>query len=182
MKRGLILYGAPATGKDTVTAELVRRDSSYVHFERLKLGGGRTSGYRMISPSQADELRRKPGEILWENSRYGATYFVDRRGLEQIWALHKIPVVHLGQAEAIDAITGDVAIEASWTVVELYCRPAILHDRIRSRATGDEEQRFAAIEQTPRLTSVDVRIDTESVSAAEAAELISQRMRDQLSP
>ncbi|GAA2216784.1 hypothetical protein GCM10010429_45810 [Micromonospora olivasterospora] len=178
MKRGLILYGAPATGKDTVTAELVRRESRLEHFKRLKLGPGRTTGYRMISASQADDLRHRPGAILWENSRYDATYFVDRSGLEQLWTSGYVPVVHLGQVEAVEAITGDVETGASWTVVELYCRPALLRSRIRSRATGDEEQRFAAIEQTPHLPNADIRIDTESVPATEAARMIVQRMFD----
>ncbi|TDB81563.1 kinase [Micromonospora sp. KC721] len=176
MKTGLILYGAPATGKDTVTAELVSRKSQFEHFKRLKVGPGRTTGYRMISSRQADDLRQRPGEILWENSRYGATYFVDRSGLEQLWDLGHLPVVHLGQVEAVEAITGDAKSGANWTVVELYCRPAILRDRIRSRATGDDEQRFAAIEQTPRLPEADIRIDTELVSATEAAEMIVRRI------
>ncbi|BCJ64613.1 kinase [Polymorphospora rubra] len=177
MRRGLILYGAPATGKDTVTAELVNREPRLEHFRRLKLGRGRTSGYRMIDPRQANDLRRRVDAILWENSRYGATYLVDRPGLEQVWDANRVPVIHLGQVEAVEAITGDRGTGAAWTVVELYCRPAVLRDRIRFRATGDEEQRFAVIEQTPRLPNADIRIDTESVTAAVAATMIAQHMR-----
>jgi guanylate kinase len=176
MKRGLILYGAPATGKDTVTAELVSRDSRFEHFKRLKVGPGRTKGYRMISSRQADDLRQISGEILWENSRYGATYLVDRSELEQIWAAGQVPVVHLGQVEAVAAVTGDVETGGSWTVVELYCSPVILRNRIRSRATGDDDQRFEAIEETPHLRDADIKIDTEHVPATEAAMMITQRM------
>lgn len=39
---GVILYGPPGAGKDTVTAELVQQDPSYALFERLKAGPGRT--------------------------------------------------------------------------------------------------------------------------------------------
>jgi len=179
VKSGLILYGAPGTGKDTVTVELVSREPRFEHFKRLKSGRGRTSGYRMISPDQADCLSQRPGAILWENSRYGSTYLVDRSGLEQLWASGQIPVVHLGQVEAVEALTGDSGTGSSWTVVELYCRPAILRERIRYRGTGDEDQRFAAVEQTPRLPTADISIDTESVSATEAAEMIAGRMQGQ---
>ena len=177
MRNGLILYGAPATGKDTLTAELVRSEPVFEHFMRLKAGSGRTSGYRMISQERAESLRRSPGMILWENSRYGSTYFVDRPGVEQIWSSGRVPVVHLGQVEAVDAIADDSTLEARWTVIELYCQPAVLHDRIRTRQTGDDAQRFAAIEQTPRLPYADIRIDTGSVSVAEAAGMIVRHLR-----
>lgn len=81
-----------------------------------------------------------------------------------------MPVVHLGQIEAIEAIADGT--EANWTVIELYARPAILASRIRSRGTGDEDQRFAAVKQTLRLPVADMRIDTEAVSVSEAANAI----------
>ncbi|MFI1193574.1 hypothetical protein ACH4T9_09965 [Micromonospora sp. NPDC020750] len=102
--------------------------------------------------------------ILWENTRYGATCFVDCFGLEQLWESGRVPVVHLGQIEAIEAIADGT--EANWTVVELYARPAILSGRIQSRGTGDEDQRLAAVKQTLRLPVADMRIDTEVVSVS----------------
>ncbi|MGW1059417.1 hypothetical protein [Micromonospora rubida] len=114
--------------------------------------------------------------ILWENTRYGATYFVDCFGLEQLWESGRVPVVLLGQIEAIEAIADDT--EANWTVVELYVRPAILSGRIQSRGTGDEDQRLAAVKQTLRLPVADMRIDTEVVSASEAANAIERYMQD----
>ncbi|MFG1881112.1 kinase [Micromonospora sp. NPDC049102] len=177
MRKGLILYGAPATGKDTITAELVRGEPLFEHFMRLKAGGGRSTGYRMISQEEAERLRRSSGMILWENSRYGSTYFVDRPGLERIWSSGRVPVVHLGQAEAVAAVAGDSTLNTRWTVVELYCQPAMLYDRIRSRGTGDDAQRFAAVEQTARLPYADIRIDTGSASVAEAAKMIVQHLR-----
>ncbi|MEV0879439.1 kinase [Micromonospora echinofusca] len=172
MKKGLILYGPPASGKDTITAELVNRNPNFQHFERLKCGPGRTIGYRMISPDQADHLRQTYRSVLWENTRYGATYFVDRSGLEQIWNAGRVPVVHLGQVEAVSTIANGEGEKADWTVVELYCSPEILRERIKDRATGDEHQRFAAAEQTPRLPVADIRIDTASTSVASAVSMI----------
>lgn len=175
MKRGLIIYGAPASGKDTITAELVGRNHCYEHFRRLKCGPGRVSGYRMIGPEQVDLLRQAGGAILWENHRYGATYLVDRAGLEQIWENGRVPVVHLGQVEAIGAISGKT--DADWTVAELYAQPAMLGRRIQARGTGDEDERLAAVEQTLRLSVADVRINTGAVSVGEAADAIERCMR-----
>lgn len=62
--------------------------------------------------------------------------------------------------------------EANWTIVELYARPAVLAKPIQSRGAGDEDQRFAAVEQTLRLPVADLRIDTEAVSVSEAATAI----------
>jgi guanylate kinase len=177
VRDGLILYGAPATGKDTITAELVRRDPLFEQFMRLKAGSGRTGGYRMISQEEAEHLRQSSGTVLWENSRYGSTYFVDRPGLERIWNSGSVPVVHLGQVEAVAAVASDPTLKACWTVVELYCQPTILHDRIRLRRTGDDRQRFAAIEQTPRLPQADISIDTGSVSATQSARMITELMQ-----
>jgi len=35
---GVLLYGPPAAGKDTVSAALIAVDARYVLFERLKVG------------------------------------------------------------------------------------------------------------------------------------------------
>jgi guanylate kinase len=177
VSKGLILYGAPASGKDSITAALVSKHPEFEHFRRLKVGPGRTSGYRMTSPAQIAALRQTRDAILWENTRYGASYFVDRPGLEQLWQSGRVPVVHLGQIEAVDALCSGT--KARWTVVELYARPAVLRDRIRSRGTGDEEHRFIALEQTLRLPAADMRIDTEAVPISEAAEMIYQQLRDE---
>ncbi|WP_433688133.1 hypothetical protein ACQP0I_05200 [Micromonospora carbonacea] len=130
----------------------------------------------MLREDQADELRKVPGAILWENRRYSATYFVDRSGLDQLWASSRVPIVHLGQIEAVDAVVGGT--EADWTVAELFARPNVLAERIQSRGTGDEAERFAAVEQTLRLPVADVRIDTGALSIREAADVIERHMGD----
>jgi guanylate kinase len=173
---GVILYGAPATGKDTVTRALTSAHPRFAHFERLKAGPGRTSGYRMISLEQATSM--PAAAVLWANQRYGATYLVDRQGLQQIWQEHRIPVVHLGQPEAVDAVVRR-ASEASWLVVELHCDLAVLQERIRQRATGDDDQRIAAALSTPRLSTADISINTGTTEPGDAARLIAERVRHQ---
>jgi guanylate kinase len=174
--RGVILYGAPATGKDTVTEALTGSYPEYAHFERLKAGPGRTAGYRMISVEQVASM--PAAAVLWANHRYGATYLVDLPGLQQVWQQHRIPVVHLGQPEAVEAVV-ERTPEASWLVVELHCDLAVLQERIRQRGTGDDDQRVAAALSTPRLRSVDISIDTGITDPVKAARLIAERVRQQ---
>lgn len=48
----VILYGPPAAGKNTVTKALNELNDDYRMYERLKVGPGRTSGYRISEPSR----------------------------------------------------------------------------------------------------------------------------------
>jgi guanylate kinase len=118
MMRGVILYGPPAAGKDTITEALHRLDHRYSLFRRLKVGAGKTAGYRMTTDAALRELR-KSGDLIWENSRYGAVYAVDRPALLGHLAAGS-PVLHLGQVEAIDAVI-KATPDAHWTVVYVWC-------------------------------------------------------------
>jgi guanylate kinase len=163
---GVILYGPPAAGKDTVTTALTELDSRYRQFLRLKVGGGRTAGYRMTTMPDLI-ARRESGDILWENTRYDARYAVDRSFLIQCLTVN-IPVLHLGQVEAIEAIMQGVPT-ARWSVVELWCPWPEAERRIIARGTGDNSARTEAWWSTSRLLSADLKIDTSEVSAVAAA-------------
>ncbi len=80
MTRGLILYGPPASGKDTITHALAELDPTISLFRRLKAGPGRTGTYRMTTEPEISHLRAA-GDVIWENSRYDAVYVIDRPGL-----------------------------------------------------------------------------------------------------
>lgn len=51
------------------------------------------------------------------NHRYSATYAIDRSGLGAAPQAETIPVLHLGQPEAID-LTTEASPQAEWTTVE----------------------------------------------------------------
>lgn len=167
--RGVILYGPPAVGKDTITAHLVAINSSYALFPRIKVGPGRTAGYRMATPEALEELQRA-GDVVWRNARYGAVYVVDRPELQrQLGA--QLPVLHLGQPDAIDAVCR-ATVGARWLVVALSCPWDIAKRRIVERETGDTQARLQAWRETPELAAADLRIDTHEASPAEAAQAI----------
>lgn len=172
MMRGVILYGPPAAGKDTVTRALHSIDPAYQLFPRLKVGPGRTRGYRMTNLENLEQMRSSD-DVVWENRRYGAIYVVDRTRLEADLKGH-IPVLHLGQIEAVQAIWSSVSA-ARWLTVYLYCNRAVARERIHARSTGDTEARLRAWDETHPLMDADFTIDTGSVSPGKAARQIHER-------
>ena len=167
--QGVILYGPPASGKDTITRELHRLDARCVLFPRLKVGAGRREGYRFIDQNQLDQLTAS-GDIAWTNHRYSATYAVDISGLHDHLNRH-VTILHLGQAEAIDAIRQAVPA-ARWHVVELWCPRDVTEARLVERDPSDVQRRLSAWDATDKLTEADQRIDTSTTPPADAARLI----------
>lgn len=161
MSRGVILYGPPASGKDSVDAALRERRSEYVHFARIKVGQGGTAGYRVVTKADLNRLRLRR-EVIWENQRYGSTYVVDRSGILEVVDIGDVPVVHLGQVEAVEALTMAFP-DIRWTVVELWCPDDVAAERLRKRDVADVEERMQAWHETGRLAHANVRVDTSTV-------------------
>lgn len=171
--RGVILYGPPAAGKDTVTRALHAIDPRYLQFRRLKVGPGRTFGYRMTTVEHINQIRGS-GDVIWENRRYEALYVVDRAKLEADLRNHK-PVLHLGQIEAVQAIRSSLP-GTCWLTVYLYCDRRVARRRIDARITGDTEARLRAWDETPPLMNADLTVDTGSSEPEEVARQIHKAM------
>ncbi|HZN20630.1 MAG TPA: kinase [Micromonosporaceae bacterium] len=171
---GVILYGPPASGKDTVTRHLVALDRRYVPYRRIKVGPGRTAGYRMMSSEEVAALYAR-SEIVYENHRYGSSYFVDRSELAKQLD-EAIPVLHLGQREGVDAARRAFPAER-WLVVSLWCSREVAAERIAARDTGDIADRLAAWDGTEPVTA-DLSIDTGNTSPDESARKIDQALQD----
>ncbi|MEV7711203.1 guanylate kinase [Streptomyces sp. NPDC088270] len=175
-KLGVILYGPPASGKDTVTAALAELNSRYAQFARLKVGTGKSTGYRMGTAEQLHELEAA-GAIVYANSRYGNAYAIDKPGLDDAFKAG-FPVVHLGQVAGICSLIDGYPVD--WTVVLLWCPREVTEQRSEGRGDGDTSARLAAWEATredldahPGM-SWDLTVDTTAASPQEAARLIDQ--------
>jgi guanylate kinase len=172
MEQGILLYGPPAAGKDTITAVLTGMDRRYVPFTRLKVGTGRTRGYRMASPERLRHLEER-GEVLYRNDRYGNTYVVDRPGLQEAMSGGRVPVVHLGQIAGVRAVAD--GFPARWWLVLLWCPRTVTEQRSRARGDEDTAARLAAWDATERDVgdgpgiAWDLVVHTDGVSPPEAA-------------
>jgi guanylate kinase len=170
----VILYGPPASGKDTVTRALARLNPRYALFPRLKIGSGNTSGYRMASPGDLAMLR-EDGQVLYQNDRYGSTYVIDSPHMAAMLGAGQIPVVHLGQVEGIRAVRG---YPADWITVALWCARSTTARRARARGSADIDARLAAWDETLEdLRQADnadflARLDTDTLEPGDAAKAI----------
>ncbi|MFD7076089.1 hypothetical protein ACFV9G_17935 [Nocardioides sp. NPDC059952] len=148
--------------------------ADYIHFARIKVGSGNEDGYRMVTKGALNELRLRR-DIIWENRRYGATYAVDRPGLVEALG-SGMPVIHLGQPGAVDAVLRSLP-EARWVVVELWCPAYVAEMRLRARGDSDLAQRMGAWHETARLNSADLRVNTALVFPEFVASMIDTTVR-----
>ncbi|MGP4026141.1 guanylate kinase [Actinomadura sp. 3N407] len=142
---GVILYGPPTSGKDTVTAELARQDTRYAPLPKLKVGTGRTTGYRHISPADLDKLRAI-GRLAVETHRYGNVYAVDRDDVAALVEADRIPVVHMGNLADLQRLRAAVPLD--WTAVLLWIPRAVCADRSKHRGDVDTPIRLQAWDET----------------------------------
>ncbi|MGW6358501.1 phosphotransferase-like protein [Streptomyces sp. NPDC055092] len=175
-KQGVILYGPPAAGKDTVTTELTELSSKYAQFRRLKVGTGKSAGYRMGTAEQLLKLETA-GEVVYANARYGNTYVIDQPGVDAAFAAG-VPVVHLGQVDGIQALVD--GYPADWTMVLLWCPREVSAQRSAGRGDRDTTARLAAWDATREDLDAhpdmawDLTVDTTVASPQDAARLIDQ--------
>jgi guanylate kinase len=175
VRQGILLYGPPAAGKDTITEALAALDARYVPFPRLKIGTGKTEGYRMGTPEQLAALEAR-GDVIYRNDRYGNIYVVDRPGLDQAMEGDRVPVVHLGQMVGMEQVTA--LFPAAWLRVLLWCSKETTARRSSHRGDTDTAARLAAwdatradLEEHPQA-HWELRVDTDVTAPREAAQRI----------
>lgn len=180
-KQGVILYGPPASGKDTVTGALRELAPRYAQFARLKVGTGKSDGYRMGTAEQLRALEAA-GDLVYANARYGNRYAIDRPGLDAAFVAG-VPVVHLGQVDGIRSLVD--GYPAGWSVVLLWCPREVTEHRSAGRGDSDTAARLAAWDATLEDLDAhpgmvwDLTVDTTRSAPQDAARLIDQLLVQQ---
>ncbi|MER8103879.1 HAD family hydrolase [Kitasatospora sp. NPDC094016] len=153
-------------------------DPAFSLFSRVKVGPGRSAGYRMGNLKLLEELRAS-GAVVYENVRYDSVYVTDRPGLDEAFA-HGVPVMHLGQVDGVRAVLD--RYPAQWLTVLLWCPREITESRSTGRADADTPARLAAWDATradldanPDF-SFDLTIRTDEVGHEAAAAQIRQAL------
>lgn len=175
---GLILYGPPAAGLNTVTRALRDVDARFVQFERLKVGAGRTVGYRIVSLEDLAEID-DAGHLVYLSSRGDALYGIDRPALLEQLAGGLVPVVHLRQAEGIHALLA-ADLPVAWLVVCLWCPREVSEKRLAQDRVAFSVERLNAWDETqldlraadPAL--FDLNLSTARFSPRTVAALVAQ--------
>ncbi|MFB7175170.1 guanylate kinase [Streptomyces sp. NPDC056254] len=138
---GVVLFGPPAAGKDTVSAALTRLDDRYGQLTKIKVGSGRTTGYRMAGHAELDALRAA-GRVVLETTRYGNTYAIDRDDMDAMTGAGRVPVVHLGSVDHLR--TFNAAVREPWLCVLLWVPRDVCERRSQERGDRDTADRLAA--------------------------------------
>jgi guanylate kinase len=173
-REGVLLYGPPASGKDTITRALTEQSGGRLRlFEKLKIGLGNHVGYRRGDRDSVDDLRRG-GLVLYENEGYGNLYVIDRDALESAFNV-SVPVLHLGQLRGVQAVK---RFPARWLSVHLHCSRETCEQRLKLRRATDIRNRLRTWDKTAEEladtgpSAFDLRLPTETLLPDESARAI----------
>lgn len=88
-----------------------------------------------------------------------------------------IPVLHLGQVEAVKAVAAALPPATRCVTVWLWCPRDVALKRITERGTGDTTARLRAWDGTAPLPEADISINTAEVHLADAVAIIHRMVR-----
>lgn len=96
----LLLSGTPASGKDEVSAALLKLNSNFEYFKKHcgSEVAKKDGKYIYVRTKEFNDLV-KNGSFIQYHGRYERLYGVSLKELEKHWKINKIPIIHNGKLE-----------------------------------------------------------------------------------
>jgi guanylate kinase len=172
----VVLFGAPAVGKDSVTAALEGRESGFAHFIKHKRGSASRHGYTVVSEGELQTMRDE-GRIVSEVERYGATYAIERTRLNASLATGKHVLIHSAEPREARLLRDLGAI-----LILLECTRETAATRLRLRDPSTVLERLAVWDRVEsQLDELEpiarLRLSTDHRSPEQVADEIERTIR-----
>ncbi len=140
----VLLYGPPASGKDTITQLLQNRNNIFFHFKKHKVYPGDQQiqtknqlSYFHISMNRFLNMIAN-GEFLQFHWRYKSFYGVSKVLMDDSLSNGKIPIVHVGKIYDLLELT-DV-LEAKLIIILVWETLDVISKRLKFRHKGDNDE------------------------------------------
>lgn len=184
----ILLSGAPATGKDTITTKLVKMyPQQYIHFMKHR-GCDETRSnnqYINVSKQQFKEMIEK-NDFLQYHLRYNRYYGISHKMLQNNLALGLTPIIHTGKLENMKEIEREKQYQTTkfllWVTEEiatarLYERHRSNKEEINERLLAYQEE-MVELRQSSKEEIFDVIIENNNID--QSVMMIHQYMNGQL--
>lgn len=171
VRKILVLFGTPTSGKDTVSKEL-QSIGAYKMLRKTKLGNGRRAGYKMT----IREPKRE--QVVSTVFRYGNKYYVLESELLGIIEQNLIPIIcTTSTIEVSDICKWAVNHECEIVLVGLFTSFEVFTRRSKNRGDTDTQLRARSwqigIKAIKAMeTQFSALFDTEEYSPQKLAKLV----------
>ncbi len=131
--RAVLLSGAPATGKDTLSRKLAGRDSVFTIFRKHRADPvGSPTDDSVYIPVSVDEFQSivDADGFIQHHSRYGRRYGVSRNEYSRLTEEGKISIIHIGKYENLRALREGIPDCVS---ILLWTDRSVVEKRLRRR-------------------------------------------------
>lgn len=181
----ILLSGTPASGKDSITNEMIKTNSKFTHFKKHKIstGGKLDNTYNLVSKSEFDQMAES-NKFLQYHYRYDRGYGVSKAELELNWNNGFIPIIHVGKYENIHFFLNDDNIRIISVLImtskdETNRRLILRHNndnseiKARMNAYIEERKELSELISKGDRLHFDFIIENTFVSASKVGKLIS---------
>ena len=186
MNKIILLSGTPASGKDSVSNDLVEKNKKFTHFRKHKInvGGKLDDSYILVDKPNFDTMAEN-NEFIQYHYRYDRGYAVSKEELENNFEKGLIPIIHVGKYENIfpfynlenvNIISVLLLTSAKESEKRLYERHSNNEEEVKARMKAYQEERneLSELMQSGKSLKFNFIIENTSLSIEKMSELISK--------